>query len=65
MQTLHHYEDLAALFDYPEVDYPAQVQKAHAILEDRYPSAVAELQVFVEALQADGDTYPGDTCKRG
>jgi nitrate reductase assembly molybdenum cofactor insertion protein NarJ len=57
MRSLAHYDYLAALFDYPEADYPAQVQKAHALLEERYPNAAAELQPFVEEVKAEGGTY--------
>lgn len=57
MRNLTHYQSLAALFDYPEVDYPAQVQKAYALLADRYPQAAAELQTFVEAVASGGQLY--------
>ncbi|MEE8361187.1 MAG: hypothetical protein V3R71_03485 [Gemmatimonadales bacterium] len=57
MRSLSHYESLAALFDYPEVDYPAKVQKAYAMLADRYPQAAAELETFVEAVGADAAEY--------
>jgi nitrate reductase assembly molybdenum cofactor insertion protein NarJ len=60
MRNLVHYEHLAALFDYPETDYPAHVQRAYALLEDRYPLAAAELRVFVEALETDGESYTAE-----
>lgn len=57
MRSLAHYEPLAALFDYPEADYPAKVHKAYAVLADRYPQATAELEAFVEAVGADAREY--------
>ena len=57
MKSLAHYQYLAALFDYPEADYPAQVQRAYVLLEDRYPRAAAELLPFVEAMASDGEKY--------
>ncbi len=60
MRNLAHYHDLAALFDYPEADYPLQVQRAYALLEDRYPRAAAELQQFMEALASNGETYSAE-----
>ncbi len=57
MRSLAHYDYLAALFDYPEANYPAQVQKAYDLLEVRYPLAAAELQPFVEQTQTEGGTY--------
>jgi nitrate reductase assembly molybdenum cofactor insertion protein NarJ len=57
MRSLAHYDYLAALFDYPEADYPAQVHKAYALLEERYPTAATELQPFVGQLKTDGGIY--------
>ena len=54
MRTLAHYERLATLFDYPERNYPAQVQQVLDVLEDRYPVAGAELRRFADALPSDG-----------
>jgi len=51
MRSLAHYDYLAA------ADYPAQVQKAYDLLEERYPLAAAELQPFVEQTQTEGGTY--------
>ena len=61
MPNLAHYEDLAALFDYPEADYPARVRKAYDLLADRYPLATAELQAFMEAAEIEGETYSAET----
>jgi nitrate reductase assembly molybdenum cofactor insertion protein NarJ len=61
MRTLAHYQQLAALFDYPEADYPAQVQRAYALLEDSYPLAAAELQTFLKTVETDSDTYSAET----
>ena len=55
MQTLAHYEQLAALLDYPGEDYPGQVRKACRLLESRYPLAAAELDTFAKALPSDLD----------
>ena len=57
MRTLAHYERLATLFDYPERDYPAQVQQVLDLLQDRYPLAAAELSTFVDALPSDGAAF--------
>ena len=57
MRSLAHYDYLAALFDYPDANYPARVQKAYDLLEERYPKAAAELQPFVEEVETDGGTY--------
>ncbi len=57
MQTLRHYQHLAALFEYPERDYPAQVQRVHKLLASRYPLAVAELDSFRRALPSKGATF--------
>jgi len=47
-----HYADLAALFDFPGADYPARGRRLLAELGARYPQAVAELQLFVDAIPA-------------
>ncbi len=55
MQTLAHYEQLAALFDYPGEDYPGQVRKACRLLQSRYPLAAAELDAFAKVLPSELD----------
>ncbi len=55
MQTLAHYEQLAALLDYPGADYPGQVRRACRLLESRYPLAAAELDTFAKALPSELD----------
>ncbi len=57
METLTHYEQLAALFDYPEPDYPAQVRGVREILGSRYPAAAAEIDALAAALPSGNDTF--------
>jgi nitrate reductase molybdenum cofactor assembly chaperone len=57
MRTLAHYEMLAALFEYPGRDYPAQVQRICDLLESRYPLAAAQLDRFAKALPSEGKTF--------
>jgi nitrate reductase assembly molybdenum cofactor insertion protein NarJ len=57
MQPLTHYEQLAALFEYPQPDYPAQVRTACRVLEGRYPLAAARLGAFGDALPSEGETF--------
>lgn len=57
MQPLTHYEQLAALFEYPQRDYPAQVQRACQLLDGRYPIAAARLTSFANALPSEGATF--------
>ncbi len=57
METLTHYEQLAALFDYPEPDYPAQVRMVREILGSRYPAAAAEIDALAAALPSGNDTF--------
>jgi nitrate reductase assembly molybdenum cofactor insertion protein NarJ len=47
---LHHYQELAPLFEYPEQDYPARVKAVCELLESRYPLAAVELNAFAKAL---------------
>jgi len=49
MRSLSHYEQFAALFDYPDADYPAKVWAAQAVA-GHCPAAVARLDVLAEAL---------------
>ena len=60
MQTLAHYEQLAALFEYPQRDYPAQVHRVRQLLERRHPLAAAELDSFARALPSDGVTFSAE-----
>ena len=60
MQTLAHYEQLAALLDYPGEDYPGQVRKACRLLGSRYPLAAAELDAFARGLLSEGDVFSGE-----
>ncbi len=57
METLTHYEQLAALFDYPEPDYPKQVRRVRELLASRYPAAAADIDVFAAALPSGNDTF--------
>jgi len=45
-----HYADLAELFDFPDADYPVRAKRLLASLFDRYPEAVAELQLFLDII---------------
>ena len=57
MQSLAHYEVLAALFDYPQREYPEQVRRACELARDRYPLAADRLQSFKEALPSQGPAF--------
>ncbi len=57
METLTHYEQLAALFDYPEPDYPKQVRRVRELLGSRYPAAAAEIDALAAALPSGNDTF--------
>src|SRR3972149_4373612 len=57
MQPLAPYEQRAALFEYPQPDYPARVRTACQVLEGRYPLAAARLAAFGNALPAEGGTF--------
>jgi nitrate reductase assembly molybdenum cofactor insertion protein NarJ len=50
MGSLEHYEHLAALFEYPGVDYPDRVRAARASLAGRYPAAASHLDALAGAL---------------
>ncbi len=60
MHALDHYEQLAALFDYPERDYPAEVHRVCKLIADRYPPAAAELDVFAKALPSEGEVFSAE-----
>lgn len=55
MASLAHYERLAALFEYPEPDYPIVVRSLCDLLEACYPAAASELEAFARALPGDGE----------
>ncbi len=55
MASLAHYERLAALFEYPEPDYPIVVRSLCDLLETRYPAAANELEAFARALPGEGE----------
>ena len=57
MGSLAHYERLAALFEYPESDYPIVVRALCDLLETRYPAAANELGAFARALPGDGEAF--------
>ncbi len=45
-----HYSLLAALFEYPDINYPERVTNIKDFLADRYPIADAELKRFIDFL---------------
>ena len=57
MDSLAHYERLAALFEYPKSDYPIVVRELCDLLETRYPAAATELDAFARALPGDGGAF--------
>ena len=57
MTTRSHYAQLAALFDYPEPDYPTQVRRARELLGSRCPAAAAEIDALAAALPPGNDTF--------
>ena len=59
MSTLSHYHQLAAVFDYPGADLPAQLRKLCESLQSRYPDAASRLEFFAEALPGSGGQLSG------
>ncbi len=57
MTTRLHYAQLAALFDYPEPDYPTQVRRVRELLGSRYPAAAAKIDALAAALPSGNDTF--------
>jgi len=57
MGSLAHYERLAALFEYPEPDYPLVVRALRDFLDARYPAAANELEAFARALPGGGKAF--------
>ena len=55
MSTLTHYRQLAAVFDYPEADLPAQLRELCESLQSRYPAAASRLEFFAKALPCSGE----------
>ena len=51
MRSLSHYDALAALFDYPDVNYAARVEAARRSLGAAYPDARAQLEIFEAAVR--------------
>jgi nitrate reductase assembly molybdenum cofactor insertion protein NarJ len=54
---LHHYQQIAHLFDYPEQDYPARVEAVCELMENRYPQAAVELNAFARALPSQNGAF--------
>ena len=55
---LHHYRELAPLFEYPGQDYPARVKAVCKLLEGRYPLAAVDLNAFAIALPSQNGAFP-------
>ncbi len=55
---LHHYQELAPLFEYPQQDYPTRVKAACELLETSCPPAAVELNAFAEALPSQNGVFP-------
>lgn len=45
-----HYDELAALFDFPGADYRPRAKRLVALLTEQYPQAAAEIQLFLEVI---------------
>jgi nitrate reductase assembly molybdenum cofactor insertion protein NarJ len=50
MRSYRHYDQFAALLDYPDVDYPAHVQAARRAVAQSCPEAAARLDAFAAGL---------------
>ena len=55
MRTLDHYQQLAAVFDYPEADLPAQLRELCESLQSRHPAAASRFEFFAKALPCAGE----------
>jgi nitrate reductase assembly molybdenum cofactor insertion protein NarJ len=55
MRTLDHYQQLAAVFDYPAADLPAQLRGLCESLQSRYPAAASRFEFFAKALPSSGE----------
>ena len=60
MTTMRHYEQLAAVFEYPGQDYPARVRSAAAAVAAACPQAAATLDRFAESLPGDNEVLSPD-----
>lgn len=50
MRSLSHYDEFAALFDYPDADYRANVWTAHGTVAQACPEAAVRLEALAAAL---------------
>ena len=50
MKSLIHYHTLAALFEYPDSEYPQKVRTVKRAVEDRYPVAAENVERFLGLL---------------
>lgn len=50
MKSLSHYQLIADLFVYPDLEYPQRVRNVVDLLNGNYPLAVAELELFLFLL---------------
>jgi len=57
MSSRTHYDALAALFDYPDRDYPARVGAACGAVAARYGEAAGLLEAFGRNLPATGGAF--------
>lgn len=57
MGSVGRYDGLAALFDYPDADYPIAVREMCGLLADECPPAADHLRAFAEALPGTGDPF--------
>lgn len=53
MADLSGYDQIAAIFHYPDAGYPERVEAARQVLEAKYPAAAKELAAFIELLPTD------------
>lgn len=49
----NHYDDLAALFDFPGPDYRPRAKRLVSLLSAQYPQAAAEIQLFLDVIPND------------
>lgn len=57
MHPFAHYEHLAVLFDYPQLDYPTWVQGTYDALAGRYVLAAAEIAALAQVLPSEGGPF--------
>lgn len=53
MKNLDHYWQLAALVEYPDVDFPDKVITARKLLDAGYPKGAMQLDQFIDLLPVD------------